>query len=76
MQVCVVYVIAMAGFRMLKKMKKKPLNWVILGATIALMICLNLMGMRISSIIYILVSGFIGLAGYFAHNWKNRGANA
>ena len=75
-QVCVVYVIAMAGFRMLKKMKKKPLNWVILGATIALMICLNLMGMRISSIIYILVSGFIGLAGYFAHNWKNRGANA
>ena len=75
-QVCVVYVIGMAGVRMLKKMKKKPLNWVILVATIALMICLNLMGMRISSILYILASGFIGLGVYFAQNWKNRGAKA
>ena len=73
-QVCVVYVIGAAGFRMLKKMKKKPLNWCILAATIALMISLNLMGMRISSIVYILISGMIGLAVYLAGCWKKRGA--
>ncbi len=73
-QVCVVYVIAAAGFRMLKKMKKKPLNWCILAATIVLMISLNLMGMRISSIVYILISGMIGLAVYLAGHWKKRGA--
>ena len=73
-QVCVVYVIAAAGFRMLKKMKKKPLNWCILAATIVLMISLNLMGMRISSIVYILISGMIGLAVYLAGYWKKRGA--
>lgn len=73
-QVCVVYVIAMAGFRMLKKMKRKPLNWVILFTTIGLMICLNLMGMRISSILYILASGIIGLAVYLAGYWKKRGS--
>ena len=71
-QVCVVYVIARAGFRMLGKMKKKPLNWVILFATIGLMIALNLMGMRISSILYIVASGFIGLAVYLAGYWKKR----
>ena len=73
-QVCVVYVIGAAGFRMLKKMKKKPLNWAILALTVALMISLNLMGMRISSIIYILCSGLIGLAVYLASYWKKRGA--
>lgn len=73
-QVCIVYVIAMAGFRMLKKMKRKPLNWVILFATIGLMITLNLMGMRISSILYILASGIIGLAVYLAGYWKKRGS--
>lgn len=72
-QVCVVYVIAMAGFRMLKKMKKKPLNWGILFVTIGLMICLNLLGMRISSILYILASGLIGLSVYLAQFWKKRG---
>ena len=73
-QVCVVYVIAAAGFRMLKQMKKNPLNWCILAATIVLMISLNLMGMRISSIVYILISGMIGLAVYLAGYWKKRGA--
>ena len=75
-QVCVVYVIGMAGLRMLKKMKKKPLNWVILAATVVLMICLNLMGMRISSILYILASGFIGLGVYLANYWKKREAKS
>ena len=55
-------------------MKKKPLNWCILVATIILMISLNLMGMRISSIVYILISGMIGLAVYLAGYWKKRGA--
>lgn len=73
-QVCVVYVIAMAGFRMLKKMKRKPLNWVILCLTIGLMIALNLMGMRISSILYILASGIIGLTVYLVQFWKKRGS--
>ena len=73
-QVCVVYVIAAAGLRMLKKMKKKPLNWGILVLTVVLMISLNLMGMRISSIIYILSSGIVGLAVYFAAKWKKREA--
>lgn len=73
-QVCVVYVIARAGFRMLGKMKKKPLNWAILFITIAFMIALNLMGMRISSILYILASGIIGLAVYLVQFWKKRGS--
>ena len=73
-QVCVVYVIGAAGVRMLKKMKKKPLNWCIMAVTVVLMISLNLMGMRISSIIYILSSGLIGLAVYLASFWKKRRA--
>ncbi len=73
-QVCIVYVIGSAGFRMLKKMKKKPLNWCILALTVCLMIGLSLFGRRISSILYILASGLIGLFVYLLRFWRERRA--
>ena len=68
-QVCVVFLILSAGVKMLKKMKKKPFNLIVMSATFLCMVAFGVFAVSFSSIFYILISGFVGLLiyliGYF-----------
>ena len=64
-QVCVIYLIASAGLKMLKEMKKNPLNLIILSTTIIFMILFSLFAVNFSTIYFILISGTVGITIYF-----------
>lgn len=61
-QIAVIYLILSAGLRMLKKMKKTPLAWVILSATMLCMVTFTLLSVKLSTVVYILASGITGVA--------------
>lgn len=63
-QVCVIWLILSAGLKMLKQLKKTPLNIIILSAVIACMVTFSILAVRFSTIYYILISGGIGLLVY------------
>lgn len=63
-QVCVIWLILSAGLKMLKQLKKTPLNIIILSTVIACMVTFSILAVRFSTIYYILISGGIGLLVY------------
>lgn len=63
-QVAVVYLILSAGGRMLKKMKKRPLQITVCSAVLICMITLSILSVSFSSIFYILIGGALGLSVY------------
>jgi chromate transporter len=64
-QVCVIWLILSAGMKMLKQMKKTPINIGILSAVVACMVAFSAFSVSFSTIFYILISGCIGLFVYF-----------
>ncbi len=63
-QVCVTYLILSAGIKMLKGLEKNLVNMLLFGGVAVCMITLALFGKSISSIIYILGGGAVGLCLY------------
>ena len=63
-QVCVVYLILSAGLKMLKKMKKSPMNIIIMAITLIAVVLFSLFSVSFSSIFYILIFGAVGLLVY------------
>ena len=63
-QVCVIWLILSAGLKMLKQMKKTPLNIVILSAVILCMAGFSVFSVSFSTIFFILISGTVGLFIY------------
>ena len=61
-QACVVFLILSAGLKMFKKMKKTAFSITVAALTFVCMVTFWLIGVRISSIFYILISGCLGLA--------------
>ena len=61
-QACVVFLILSAGLKMFKKMKKTAFSITVAAVTFVCMVTLWIIGVRISSIFYILISGCLGLA--------------
>ena len=64
-QICVVYLIATAGLKMLKKMKKPPQNIIVFSVTCIGMILCTLFDIHISSVWFILAAGVLGLSIFF-----------
>ena len=60
-QACVVYLIISAGIKLFSSLKKTPLNLALFGTTLVLMICFSLLAINLSTIVYILVGGVIGI---------------
>ena len=60
-QVCVIYLIAMAGIKMIKNIKKNMFSIVALIATIVCIVATNIYDVAISSIWYIVIGGFLGV---------------
>ena len=71
-QVCVVFLILSAGVKMLKKMKKKPFNLIVLSATFLCMVAFSVFAVNFSSVFYILISGFVGLLIYLIGYFKSK----
>ena len=71
-QVCVVFLILSAGVKMLKKMKKKPFNLIVMSATFLWMVAFGVFAVSFSSIFYILISGFVGLLIYLIGYFKSK----
>ena len=74
-QICVVYLIASAGLKMLKKMKKTPLSISVFSVTCAGMILCTLLELRISSVWFILGAGILGLSVFFIKKRKKKGGH-
>lgn len=60
-QVCVIFLILSAGFKMLKQLKGSLINIIILTLTIFFMVLFSFTGVSFSAIFYILISGIVGL---------------
>lgn len=73
-QACVVYLIGSTGLKLFKQMEKKPLPIAIMAVVLACMIAFSLFAVKFSSIIYILISGAIGVISFYAK--KNDGKEA
>ena len=73
-QICVVYLIASAGLKMLKKMKKTPRNIAVYSITLVGMILCTLLEIPISSVLFILAAGIVGLTLFFIRSSKKEGA--
>ena len=63
-QVAVVYLIATAGIKILRGLKKTPLNAILVTAVFVCFVLLSLFAVRFSSIFYILIAGVFGLMLY------------
>lgn len=61
-QVCVVYLIASAGLKILRKMKKTPVTITVFSLTFAGMILCTLLDLPVSSVVFIFTAGLIGLS--------------
>ena len=57
---------------MLKKMKKKPFNLIVMSATFLCMVAVGVFAVSFSSIFYILISGFVGLLIYLIGYFKSK----
>ena len=69
-QICVVYLILLAGLKMLKQMKKTVFNIIIILITLICMVVLSLFAVKFSTIFYILISGAFGVVVYFLGKLK------
>ena len=72
-QVCVTYLILSAGIKMWKGIKKSLVNILLFGGVAVCMIALALFGKSISSIIYILAGGAVGLLIYLVGLLSGKG---
>ena len=72
-QICVVYLIASAGLKMLKKMKKMPQSIAVFSITCIGMILCTLFDIRISSVWFIIGAGILGLSMFFIKKSKAKG---
>ncbi len=63
-QICVVYLIASAALKMLKKMKKTPRNIAVFAVTFLGMTACTVLDFRISSIAFIFTAGAVGLFAF------------
>ena len=69
-QMCVVYLILTAGFKMLKQMKKTAFNLIIISLTLIFMLAFAFLAVDFSTIFYILLSGVLGVLVYLLGNIK------
>ena len=67
------YLILSAGIKMLKGLEKNLMNMLLFGGVAVCMIALALFGRSISSIIYILGGGAIGLCVYLVSYLSGKG---
>lgn len=63
-QVCVVFLIFTAGWKMLKQMQKDLFNWILFIGTFLCLVLFSITAIDFSSVFYILICGAVGLGIY------------
>ena len=71
---CVVYLIASAGFKLLKGLKKNVLSTIIFIAVLVVMTAFSMFAVKFSTVFYILICGTIGLVAYLIGLISRKGA--
>ncbi|MBE6780994.1 MAG: chromate transporter [Ruminococcaceae bacterium] len=71
---CVIYLIASAGFKLFKGLKKNALSIIIFITVLALMTALSIFAIKFSTVFYILICGTIGLVAYLIGLISRKGA--
>ena len=66
-QACVVYLIGSTGIKLFKQMEKKPLPLTIMSAILISMIAFSLFAVKFSSLVFILISGAIGIISFYSN---------
>ena len=64
-QACVVYLIGSTGLKLFKQMEKKALPLTIMSAILVCMIAFSLFAIKFSSIVFILITGIIGIVSFY-----------
>lgn len=67
-QACVVYLIGSTGLKLFKQMDKKALPITIMSIILVCMIGFSLFAIKFSSIVFILITGIIGILSFYAKN--------
>jgi chromate transporter len=71
-RVAVIYLILSAGLRMLKKMKRTPFSVTAVTVTVILMLTCTLLSVKLSTIVYILAGGGMGVALWLIRQARTR----
>lgn len=72
---CVVYLIASAGFKLLKSVKKNFLSIAIFVSVLCVMTAFPIFAVKFSTVFYILISGTLGLIAYLIGLNTNKEVN-
>ena len=71
-QACVVYLIGSTGIKLLKQMDKKPLPIAIMSTVLVCMVAFSVFAIKFSSIVFILISGAIGVIAFYSKKQNGR----
>ena len=74
-QACVVYLIGSTGIKLFKQMEKKPLPFAIMSTILVAMVTFSIFAIKFSSIVFILVSGAIGVIAFYSKKQSGREEN-
>lgn len=71
-QACVIYLIASAGLKLFREMKKDVLSMVLCGASLVCMVAFSLFAVSFSSVFYILIAGAVGVFFYLVGRLRKK----
>ena len=74
-QACVVYLIGSTGIKLFKQMEKKPLPIAIMSSVLVLMVAFSIFAIKFSSIVFILVSGVLGVIAFYSKKQNGKEKN-
>lgn len=74
-QACVVYLIGSTGIKLFKQMEKKPLPVAIMSSILVLMVAFSIFAIKFSSIVFILISGALGVIAFYSKKQNGKGEN-
>ena len=74
-QACVVYLIGSTGIKLFKQMEKKPLPIAIMSTVLVLMVTFSIFAIKFSSIVFILVSGALGVIAFYSKKQNGKEEN-
>ena len=71
-EACVIYLIASAGLKLFREMKKDVLSMVLCGASLVCMVAFSLFAVSFSSVFYILIAGAVGVFVYLVGRLRKK----
>ncbi len=75
-QACVVYLILSAGLKMVKEVKKKPMELILLVLALLISVCFSLFAVKFSTVFYVLIGGSVGVLTYLISKIKSASVKA